>query len=758
VQIVISESIPDQMERPDPAALTIINFAADNNSLEKDLKVSSNDINRLVKAVFNEYNEEFIALKRRQQKLESYASRITEYCRKESEGRNFLCHKEESILKLNVGGEDINIRRTAVLHDGSDDSILSILLLNRWAYRFVRNQSGRIFLNLNPAWIAPAINVMRDPSVVSSTRRLATETSVDQKSGFDALQSYYNLGFLYPQPTVLFVLTPSTIPSMHNKEYMEALLSFVQPELSAEEESVDVHLDLIYRGSRDGFYNCAVQPYCTGAHPYCTGEYRTVFVIEDSEKNVFGGYFNGIAGAESSFLFSLTGEEKPAKFTRKVGHLRSPFVGLNLVNFGGDLIVQIPGEPSYSTLGGDYHSNSRAHLNVEGISTTQYFMCRELEAYRILDPSTKALRAAYEILQQAMIDSTTLARTELTCPLHSWILAAVNRCGYQCSDFDAKLIYTAERNWQPAAIPHTDFVTSCNGKAMTVCIIRDNRGHTLGCFSDTEWTSTPASVPTANSFTFSLGGAVACHSMQRRTLIETGPQNLISFGDDFNVKPNCTINLIKDGKKVIASNGIGLTVHGIAMYEVVPRAAFPDNSTVKVLSDKLSTDTRDIVENIRKMDEQVRQAELKVLMELLQVEHLSSSRKDRDTKIGLKAEWRKILDTAADCRLDTSGKKTLHMLGEVMARFNITGSNAETKGEAVDNDDEVVSYNVGGTIIAVLRSTLLRQAPNSAFASRFSGRWSEQANEDMEDGHICLVRYLRGQMSIVASVISPDHD
>jgi hypothetical protein len=82
---------------------------------------------------------------------------------------------------------------------------------------------------------------------------------------------------------------------------------------------------------------------------------------------------------------------------------------------------------------------------------------------------------------------------------------------------------------------------------------------------------------------------------------------------------------------------------------------------------------------------------------------------------------------------------TLKGLEGVMARLHITGTDGEGKGEAVD--DEVVSYNVGGTIIAVLRSTLVRQAPNSVFASRFSGRWSEQDNDDMEDGYINLVRY-----------------
>jgi hypothetical protein len=717
-------------------------FAADNNSLEKDLKTSSDDINRRVKAVFDEHNREFNALKGRQQKLEGFAARITEHCRKESEGRNFSHDKEEPILKLNVGGEDINIRRTAVEHGGPDDSILSVLLLNQWAYRFVKNRNGRIFLNLNPAWIAPAINVMRDLSMKSSRRRSMTEISVEQKSGFDAVQSYYNLGHLFPRLSVV-VSAPSTIPSMDCREYMEALYSFLQPELSDEEEGRDVHLDLIHRGSRDGHDPSVL-------HLNCNGEYRTVVVIEDREKKVFGGYFDGrqrdpaVKVADSSFLFSLTGHEAPEKFVRKADtNLQSIFVQPHLMRFGEDLVINTPPHVCSSKLGSDYHSNERAALKGLPNGGLHQFAYSEIEVYRILDSPTSAVRATHEILEKMMLDASCLSKTELSCPLHSWILSAVNRCGIQCSDFDAKLIYTAKREDQTAATLHATLGARCNGKAMTVCIIKDNRGHTIGSFCDIPWSCASTSVPTANSFTFSLGGADRCHSMQSRSVVVSGPPYLISFGHEFNVKPDCSINYIVDGVKVTAGKGTPLMAHEIAVYEIAPRSAVSDATTgVKSLNQKISTDTRDIEESMRKMHEQVRTAEVKLLRELLQIEHLSSSRKNWDIKVGLKAEWQKILDTAANCRLDASGKTTMDMLGEVMARLHITGSSGETRDEAAD--DEVVSYNVGGTIIAVLRSTLVRQAPNSAFASRFSGRWSEQANEDMEDGHICLVRYLQG--------------
>jgi TLD len=579
-----------------------------------------------------------------------------------------------------------------------------------------------------------------------------TEMSVEQKIGFDVVQSYYNLGYLFPRYSVV-VSSPSTIPTVNCREYMEPLFSFLQPELSDEEVVQDVRLDLIHRGSRDG-YDVSV------LHLNCTGEYRTVIVIEDNEKKVFGGYYDGrqrdplVKVADSSFLFSLTSHETPEKFERKADtNLQSLFVQPNLMSFGADLVLNAPNQPCYSTLGSNYSSNERAALNGKLIGGLHQFVCSEIEVYRILDSPSNALRATHETLEE-MRNSSILSREDLSCPLHSWILSAVNGCGAQCSDFDAKLIFAAKHERQTAANLHATLGASCNGKAMTVCIIKDNRGHTLGSFSDIAWSSASTSMPTANSFTFSLGGADRRHSMQSRSIIVSGPPYLISFGHEFNVKPDCSINYFVDGVKVTASNGMPLLAHEIAVYEIIPRAAASDEATnLEALNEKISTDTRDIEESIRKMDEQVHEAELKLLQELLQIEHLSSPRKNWDINVGLKARWQKIFDTVAGCRQDSSGTTTLKMLAEVMTRLHITDSNGEIR-DATD-DDEVVSYNVGGTIIAVLRSTLVRQAPNSAFASRFSGRWSEQAEEDMVDGHICLVRYLRGLMSATTPPLSP---
>ena len=88
--------------------------------------------------------------------------------------------------------------------------------------------------------------------------------------------------------------------------------------------------------------------------------------------------------------------------------------------------------------------------------------------------------------------------------------------------------------------------------------------------------------------------------------------------------------------------------------------------------------------------------------------------------------------------LDVAGAEAeaVAVVAAVVTRKSMKRPYSET--QAVEDCEEVISFNVGGTIIAVLKSTLLRQVPDSVFASRVSDRWRKSADETV-DGHICLV-------------------
>ena len=159
--------------------------------------------------------------------------------------------------------------------------------------------------------------------------------------------------------------------------------------------------------------------------------------------------------------------------------------------------------------------------------------------------------------------------------------------------------------------------------------------------------------------------------------------------------------------------------------------------------------------------------EEKLLLELMWIEHLSIPMSKRNLSAGLLAEWQRKCKARADVLPISNGvvvasrwSETQKRSEKLMARLQITmgskmkrdGSEDSTTSSPVFNElksaisdrvdaavDDVISFNVGGTIIAVLRSTLLLQAPNSTFAARYSDRWVQQSDELDEFGNIYMV-------------------
>ena len=718
----------------------------DDDFFEKNLTASRNDINKDVIAVFDEYSRRFKSLKERQNKLVSYLTIISEHCSKSG-----APGKENSILKLNIGGEDVNIRRKAIRQYEQGHNILSLLLSNPWDYILMRNHKGRIFLNVNPAWITPIINLVREQSMTDSKDVSIPAVSVEHKQGFDSVASYYN--FLPSrQENCVIWSGKSKIDCMNTRAAMRTLHSFLQPETIGN-RPLDIGLSLIYRRSRDGYKKLSMQ---------CKGQGSSVIVIEDTAGNVFGGYFHNKQDSHiflndtKSFLFNLNGFEISEKFA-SLGTLQFPWspYGPSAINFGSDLKTNGQHEVN-STLGQNFSANKRSTLfgnRVANIASS----IKELEVYqivhriadRIADLPVEAEdlpEMKRKVMVEAEMQLNLLPGLEPSSPVHSWILDAVNLGGKTCGDFQSKLIYASSRD----GFTPDHFHAKCDGIPMTVCIIKDNRGNTHGCFSDVPWSSAVQRVPTANSFTFSLGDAVASHSKQSRSVVCHGPSHFISYDNDFTINSLFEFHLIQDGVRVTARNParplfivLPLLVVDMAVYEISLKLRKSEHTSmtldVAALNTKIIDSSDAAAEHIGKMARDIKEREEKLLMELLWIEHLSAPAEGRDIKAGRLSDWQAVKANAHALTADVSGMKTLSALEAVMARLHIIGSNEEGKCEAVD--DEVVSYNVGGTIIAVLRSTLVRQAPNSAFASRFSGRWSEQANEDIEDGYICLVRY-----------------
>lgn len=398
-------------------------------TLEGLLATSYADITRRQRAVYDEFDAELKALQKKQMKLEVYRNRIIKCSEEWGEKRT---NQNCATLILNVGGKIYNINRSAQSVHKSDYSILNVLISGEWDLRLPRDHRGRIFLNIDPAWIEPALNLLEVHKTHCSP---IMQVSDENMEGFSTVVSYYNLNYLF-QVGKLDLPEASTIDCMNLPRCTNSLISFLQEEMSPKQNSESMKLELLYRGSRDG-----IEP--SDFHHRCDGKCNTVCVVESSTGYVFGGYAEGAwrscendLQTKKSFLFSLNGLGAPEKFQRRLSSQQPSILNCDqyLFFFGIDLTVAGV-DNTVSVLGTMYSSNSRENAFLAG---EDKFVVKEIEVYQIVENASEHVKVSRGMSFE-LNERVKKARTE---PLQSWITSATNHgddISQRLSDMSAEI-------------------------------------------------------------------------------------------------------------------------------------------------------------------------------------------------------------------------------------------------------------------------------------------------------------------------------
>jgi TLD/BTB/POZ domain len=332
--------------------------------LEEEIVSAGDDIGRLVQPAFNFMMKELKSLKDRKAALAVYLNMIIS----DSEREHKLNDVNSSILKLNVGGKDINVRKGAILPRTSPDSLFGILASGRWDNHLTKDQNGRIFLDIDPEWIEVIINVLRETGKI-----VLPYVATGKEFGFRAVLACYNLKSLFSDFT--FSLSEvSTIAAMNDPSNRETLHSFLIPELE-EDMQGGFSLNLLYRRSVDGLK-------LDDLKKQCQGEGYTLTVIEDMNGFVFGSYAEGEWDDASpnfvgkkSFFFCLAGKapEKGNLFERVAPRATSGF----RLFFGDEFYISSAGA-GYCKIG----SHMGSHKDC-------FFAAKEIEVYQIENMATQ---------------------------------------------------------------------------------------------------------------------------------------------------------------------------------------------------------------------------------------------------------------------------------------------------------------------------------------------------------------------------------
>ena len=293
--------------------------------LAEDITAAVDDMGRLLKPAFTLMTDELEALKQREAQLVLHSRKIVSDSIRQHKD-SMLLAVDSSILKLNVGGKDINVRRSSILPRTSPDSLFSILVSGRWDNHLTKDRNGRIFLDIDPEWIEVVINVLRDTG-----RIVRPCVALEKDNGFRAILACYNLGSLFSDFTI-DLSEASDIGSMNDQYNREILHSFLRPEL-AEEKPRRFPLKLLYRYPRDG-----ASP--TDLHSRCQGNGNTLTVIEDTNGSVLGCYAEGkwnlsspVVEGKKNFFFCLT-TNPPEKLELPTLFLPDPNPVYTFLHFG----------------------------------------------------------------------------------------------------------------------------------------------------------------------------------------------------------------------------------------------------------------------------------------------------------------------------------------------------------------------------------------------------------------------------------------
>ena len=117
--------------------------------VEESISAAADDIRRLVQPAFNFMTDELKSLKERKGAMALYHEQIV------SNSECGLEHSKpismnSSILKLNVGGKDIDVRKSSIMPRTTSDSLFGILASGRWDNHLTKDQRGRVFLDIDP--------------------------------------------------------------------------------------------------------------------------------------------------------------------------------------------------------------------------------------------------------------------------------------------------------------------------------------------------------------------------------------------------------------------------------------------------------------------------------------------------------------------------------------------------------------------------------------------------------------------------------
>ncbi|KAL7451921.1 hypothetical protein ACHAWC_003678 [Mediolabrus comicus] len=228
---------------------------------------------------------------------------------------------DNDTVEINAGGKIVAVKRGTLTQ--IKGTRLEALFSGRWDNKLLRDNSGRLFLDVNGDCFQSIVDYLNELSISSEEDRPDLPT-VDRENEHIMNHQVELFGLKHQ------FLDSNIIKTQEDEQVLHRMLR---------EDGSDGEMRLLYRSSRDGsmFF-----------HSRCDNKGPTIAVIETSDGGVFGGFTNEswksvtgqptFAAADKAFLFALSTASPCKMKLKRVDGERAIVQGGNLA-FGSDLSV-----------------------------------------------------------------------------------------------------------------------------------------------------------------------------------------------------------------------------------------------------------------------------------------------------------------------------------------------------------------------------------------------------------------------------------
>ena len=232
---------------------------------------------------------------------------------------------DNDTVEINAGGKIVAVKRGTLTQ--IKGSRWEALFSGRWDNKLLRDNSGKIFIDVNGDCFQAIVDYLNELSISSEEDRPDLPTM--DRENEHILNHQLELFGLKNH-----ILDSNIIKTQEDEQVLHRMLR---------EDGSDGEMRLLYRSSRD---DIGMSP--TLFHRACDNKGPTIVVIQTSDGGVFGGYTNEswksitgqatFAAADKAFLFALS-TASPCKMKVKKADGERAIVQGGTISFGDDLYV-----------------------------------------------------------------------------------------------------------------------------------------------------------------------------------------------------------------------------------------------------------------------------------------------------------------------------------------------------------------------------------------------------------------------------------